>query len=156
MIRTAVRRIVVPVLTAAAIAGGSASAVAAQRMQNPPRQGTAATALQSDPLSPNDDQSAERTRQQLEQLFERYPPSVARVFKLDPSLMSNPSYLTPYSGLSAFLAQHPEIVRNPGYFLENIENPNTFYNDPRRREREEMLAILAGVGVFIAFLVIIG
>jgi hypothetical protein len=156
MTRTAVRCIVIPVLTAAALVGGSAPALAVQRPQNPPRQGTAATAQPSDPLPPDDDQSAERTRQQLEQLFERYPPSVGRVFKLDPSLMSNPSYLTPYSGLSNFLAQHPEIVRNPGYFLENIENPNTFYNDPRRREREEMLAILAGVGVFISFLVIIG
>ena len=156
MTYAAVRRIVIPVLTAAALVGGSAPALAVQRPQNPPRQGTAATAQPSEPLPPDDDQSAERTRQQLEQLFERYPPSVGRVFKLDPSLMSNPSYLTPYPGLSTFLAQHPEIVRNPGYFLENIENPNTFYNDPRRREREEMLAILAGVGVFIAFLVIIG
>ena len=30
------------------------------------------------------------------------------------------------------------------------------YNDPKRRERQEMLGVLAGVAAFIAFLVIIG
>jgi len=152
----AIRRIVIPVLTTAAIIGAQGRGDAAQRTVNPPRQGSAPSAQQPGIPPSDDDQSAERTRQQLEQLFERYPPSVARVFKLHPSLMSNPSYLTPYPGLSTFLAQHPEVVRDPGYFLENIQNPNTFYNDPRRREREEMLAILAGVGVFIAFLVLVG
>ena len=156
MSHTAVRRAVVLVVAAAAIIGGPVPGNAAQRIPNPSRPGAAAGPQQPDTLPSDDDQSAERTRQQLEQLFERYPPAVGRVFKLDPSLLSNPAYLAPYQGLSAFLAQHPEIVRNPGYFLENIENPNTFYNDPRRREREEMLAVLAGVGVFIAFLVIVG
>jgi hypothetical protein len=152
----AVRRTVVLVLAAAAIVGGPIRGNAAQRTPNPPRQGAAAAVQQPGTSPAEDDQAVERTREQLERLLERYPPSVGRVFKLDPSLMSNPSYLTPYPGVSTFLAQHPEILRNPGYFLENIENPNTFYNDPRRREREEMLAVLAGVGVFIAFLVIIG
>jgi hypothetical protein len=155
MSHTAVRRTMVLVLTFAVIIGGPASSDAAQRTLNPPRQGTGAGPQQSVTSPADEDQNAERTRQQLEQLFQKYPPSVARVFKLDPSLMSNPSYLAPYPGLTTFLAQHPDITRNPGYFLENIENPNTFYNDPRRRDREEMLAILAGVGVFIAFLVVI-
>jgi hypothetical protein len=156
MSHTAVRRAVILVLAAAAIIGGPVPGNAAQRIPNASRPAAAGGPQQAGTLPSDDDQNAERTRQMLEQLFERYPPAVGRVFKLDPSLLSNPAYLAPYPGLSAFLAQHPEIVRNPGYFLENIENPNTFYNDPRRREREEMLGVLAGVGVFIAFLVIVG
>src|SRR6478609_6034557 len=69
MTYAAVRRIVIPVLTAAAIVGNPGRGDAAQRTANPARQGAAASAQQSGTLPSDDDQSAERTRQQLEQLF---------------------------------------------------------------------------------------
>src|SRR5262245_53214995 len=100
--------------------------------------------------------SAEQTRQSLEQVLEKYPPAVGRVLKLDPSLMNNPTYLAPYPALSAFIAQHQEVVRNPGYYLENVNSPNQYYNDPRRQHRDEMYGLLAGVAAFIAFLVVVG
>jgi hypothetical protein len=100
--------------------------------------------------------SAEQTRDQLERILERYPPAVGRVLKLDPSLMNNPAYLAPYPMLATFIAQHQDVVHNPGYFLENINAGNQFYADPKWRERQEMLGLLAGVAAFIAFLVITG
>jgi hypothetical protein len=100
--------------------------------------------------------TAEQTRQDLEQILEKYPPAVGRVLKLDPSLMNNPSYLAPYPGLSAFIAQHQEVAHNPAYFLENVSTPFQGYNDPRWRQRQEMYGLLAGVAGFIAFLVLIG
>ena len=89
-------------------------------------------------------------------MLERYPPAVGRVLKLDTSLMNNPAYLGPYPALSTFLAQHPEVVHNPGYFLENVNTPFQGYNDPRRQQRQEMYGLLAGVALFIGFLIVIG
>jgi len=108
----------------------------------------------SAPGSP--DVTAEQTRQDLERILEKYPPAVGRVLKLDPSLMNNPSYLAPYPGLAAFIAQHQEVVHNPAYFLENVSSPNSYYNDPRARQRQEMNGLLGGVAAFIAFLVMVG
>src|SRR5437870_13342848 len=54
--------------------------------------------------------SAERTREQLERVLEKYPPSLGSVLRLDPSLAANSAYLAPYPVLSAFLNQHPEVA----------------------------------------------
>ncbi|MEN3337143.1 MAG: hypothetical protein V7647_819 [Acidobacteriota bacterium] len=152
MMHTAVRRTAIALLATVAILGVPLPGHAAQR-PNPARQGTSA-AVQALP-APGDEHNAEDTRESLERVFEKYPPAVARVFKLDPSLMSSPSYLAPYPVLGTFLSQHPEVVHNPGYFLDRIDNQERFFNDPRRRDREEMLGVLAGIGVFIAFIVIV-
>jgi hypothetical protein len=140
-------------LVTAALLGVPGPGNAAQRTPNPEAQPAAQAASRGS--IPASDQTAEQTREQLDRLFENYPPAVGRVFKLDPSLMSNPAYLAPYPLLSAFLAQHPEVLHNPGYFLDNVNNPNFDYNDPKRQQRQEVLGVLAGLGLFIAFLVIV-
>lgn len=56
-------------------------------------------------------------QRQFGQLLQQYPPSVAVVLRLDPSLLVNESYLAPYGGLSDFLSQHQEIAHNPSFFL---------------------------------------
>lgn len=102
------------------------------------------------------DATAEQTRQDLERILERYPPAVGRVLKLDPALMNNPTYLSPYPALASFIAQHQEVAHNPAYFLENVNSPNPSYNDPRWRQRQEMNGLLGGVAAFAAFLVVVG
>jgi hypothetical protein len=102
------------------------------------------------------DATADQTRQDLERILERYPPAVGRVLKLDPALMNNPTYLSPYPALASFIAQHQEVAHNPAYFLENVNSPNPSYNDPRWRQRQEMNGLLAGVAAFAAFLVVVG
>jgi len=57
------------------------------------------------------------TQRQFGQMLQQYPPSVAAVLRLDPSLLNNESYLAPYGGLADYLAQHPEIAHNPSFFL---------------------------------------
>ena len=71
------------------------------------------------PVPPNvlSDSSAQDTRQQLRELLRGYPPSLGQVLALDNSLLNNPDYLSPYPRLGAFLAQHPEVLRNPSYFV---------------------------------------
>src|SRR5262245_19016487 len=72
------------------------------------------------------DQNAERTKQQLEELFERYPPGLRSVLRLDPSLLNNGDYLAPYPALAAFLAQHPEVAHNPSYFVGTPQTNNNY------------------------------
>jgi len=102
------------------------------------------------------DVTAEQTRQDLERILEKYPPAVGRVLKLDPALMNNPTYLAPYPALASFITQHQDVVHNPAYFLENVNSPNPYYNDPRWRQRQEMNGLLSGVAAFAAFLVVVG
>ncbi len=64
---------------------------------------------------------AQRTRQELTDLLRRYPPSLHSVLALDPILMSNQSYLAPYPALAGFLSTHPEVARNPSFYLRNPE-----------------------------------
>ena len=77
-------------------------------------------------------QDARQTREEFEGLLRRLPPPVGRVLRTDPSLMRNQSYLATYPTLSAFLQQHPEVVNNPGYYLENITV--AFWSPPTPRD----------------------
>jgi hypothetical protein len=66
--------------------------------------------------------NAEEVRNQIDDLFRRYPPSLVRVLGLDPTLLDNEAYLQPYPELASFLAAHPEVKHNPGYFLPTSDN----------------------------------
>jgi hypothetical protein len=157
MTHTAFRLGFVSVIAAAAVFLLAVPGGAAQRPSTP-SSGRALAVEQvqkeSAPLGVLDDVDAERTRESLNNLLEKYPPALGRVLKLDPALMNNQGYLAPYPGLAAFLSQHPEVARNPEYFLERVNGPNYNYNDPRNRRREEMLAVLAGFAAFLVFLVV--
>jgi hypothetical protein len=157
MTHTAFRPGFVSVVAAAAVLLLALPGAAAQRTSTP-SSGRAPAVEQGEtgsaPVGVLDDADAERTRESLNNLLERYPPALGRVLKLDPALMSNSAYLAPYPGLAAFLAQHPEVTRNPEYFLERINSPNYNNNDPGHRKREDMLSMLAGFAAFLVFLVV--
>src|SRR5215213_959345 len=83
---------------------------------------------------------ASATREDLMELLQKHPPAIARVFKLDPSLMRSESYLASYPELREFLAQHPEIPQNSQYYLEGIRiSPGDGY------QRDERLQLAAGI-----------
>jgi hypothetical protein len=87
---------------------------------------------------------AESTRQALLQVLEKHPPAVGRVLKMDPSLMRNETYLSGYPELREFLAEHPEVEQNAGYYLE----PVRWYGDnwqQRTREQELMDSFLSAI-----------
>jgi hypothetical protein len=64
-----------------------------------------------------DERTARDTKERLREIFEQYPPSVAQVLRLDPSLLSRPDYVALYPTLATFLSQHPEVAHNPVFFL---------------------------------------
>jgi hypothetical protein len=108
------------------------------------------------PVTFADDADARETRERLEAIFEKYPPSLAGVFKLDPTLLSNETYLAPYPALSTFLAQHPEIPHNPAYFFSNIRTMNVWEPRDERRQAYEMIGgVLAGIAAFFVFIVVV-
>ena len=99
------------------------TALAAPALAGQPRTAQPApherTALETAPSTPA---NADETRQRLEEMLRQYPPSLARILYLDPTLLDNAAYLEPYPELTAFLASHPEVKHNPGYFLANFES----------------------------------
>ena len=96
-----------------------------------------------------DERTARDTRERLREIFEQYPPSVAQVLRLDPSLLTKPDYLAPYPTLAAYLAQHPEVAHNPVFFL-GAAFGGPLYSDNRSQ------AVNAIENVFIGLEVLLG
>jgi len=94
-------------------------------------------------------QSADFTRNRLQQLLYQLPPNVRSVLQYDPSLLEQPDYLNPYPTLQAFLGEHPEIARNPSYFFGQPDNQR------RPNPTDALAAILAGTGLFIFFMTLL-
>lgn len=82
-----------------------------------------------------EDANAPQTHQRLQELLQQYPPQLGGVLALDPTLLSNDGYLQSYPQLATFLAQHPEIEHNPGYYfaqqIQSLNRPHYDYNDPK-------------------------
>jgi hypothetical protein len=105
-----------------------------------PVRAAAAGQRQSTPSTPaavpGQPANADETRNRLDDLLRQYPPSLGRILYLDPTLLDNPPYLQPYPELAAFLAAHPEVKHNPGYFLGNFEaNPRNLPWRPTPQDR---------------------
>ncbi len=96
---------------------------------------------------------AEQTRQQLETLLRQYPPTVADVLRIDPSMMTSESYLGTYPALGAFLAQHPEVIHNPAFF---VGTPNGQWRDrtPEMAAIETWRSIMDGLQIMIVVITI--
>jgi hypothetical protein len=98
---------------------------------------------------------ARETREIFQQLLRQYPPTVGELLRLDPSLATNQAFLSIYPNLAAFLNAHPEVVRNPSFFVGQAP----FYRDerstPESRAYDVFGQILAGTGVFAFALIVI-
>lgn len=97
---------------------------------------------------------AESTRQALMDLLQKHPPSVGRVLKLDPSLMRNDSYLASYPSLRAFMAEHPQIPQNAGYYLEQVRGVGDW--TPPNHQLRTIEATLAGLAVLTGLTIVLG
>jgi hypothetical protein len=112
---------------------------------------------QPQPLVVPDNRSAEEIRGQLNELLRNYPPSVAQVLRLDPSLLTKEGYLAPYPALAVFISQHPEIALQPGFYLgrpnfDQVEDPASRVV----RGFVDMTGFVSVLGGFIAFFVLVG
>ena len=80
------------------------------------------------------------------------PPAVGEIIQRDPSLLTKPEYMSAYPALIAFLEQHPEVTRNPGFYFGTYQ----YRERSSREDAVEMMQIilggLAGGTVLIAIL----
>jgi hypothetical protein len=113
------------------------------------------------PAAPNREQvlrdrnvDAQETRREFVDLLRKHPPAVARVMKLDPSLMHNESYLAAYPMIADFLSRHPEIPQNTSFYLEQVYGVDGNWQQPNPRLDliEGTLAGLAGLTAFVIVL----
>lgn len=140
-----------------ALAGVLAVPSVARAGQQTPTAGTPAKAATPPaPAAPavvNDSPDARETYQRLHQLLRQFPPAVGEVLQRDPSLLSRADYLAPYPALVAFLQQHPEIARNPSFFLGSFDFRE---RDPRERSIDLFENILSAIGLGSVFILIAG
>jgi len=96
---------------------------------------------------------AENTKQALEQVFGNHPPSLKQVLQLDSSLLSNKPYLAAYPKLAEFLEGHPEVTRDPSFFIgvPKVVNAPSRPAAPQvvYRNLDNMAAALFVVGLII-------
>lgn len=97
--------------------------------------------------------NAEQTRSELNDLLQRYPPTLHRVLTIDPTLLGNGSFLESYPALKAFVDSHPEVARNPSFYAGEEQRP-------RGRDASEMwdnvfqaIAIFGGFGMAMGLLI---
>jgi hypothetical protein len=103
-----------------------------------------------------DQQRAEVTREELRELLRRYPPALGRVLRADPTLMTNTAYLAPYPALATYLQRHPEVPRDPDYFLSyfgyDYQEPQPPEVIMRRESRNAWRDMFFSIMVFGGFL----
>lgn len=80
-------------------------------------------------------------RRQFSTLLRQSPNELPQLLLLDPSLMSNDEFLLGWPTLSRFLEAHPEVLRNPRYYLAEFEIPAR--SSSLLDEAFEMLGIVA-------------
>lgn len=93
----------------------------------------------------------QQVRDQFMRLLGQHPREVASLLVLDPTLLSNDPFLARYPELAQFVAAHPEIRRNPHYFVQELPNPLAFR--PRSSWQDVVEAI--GIGFVISLIAFI-
>ena len=117
------------------------------------------------PASAPVDEDIQGTRQQLIHLL-RVTPKLTSVLARDPSLLANEQYVAANNpALSEFLRQHPEVVRNPDFYLfanvggdrpgRDLRLEREVWPEFNQREREPFLKG-TDVLVFLVFLCLLG
>jgi hypothetical protein len=150
----------IALLTALAVAQ-TATAAQRQPVRTPESGGLTAVQKES-PLQPGAQipvgsmQDARETKQELERLLDQYPPSLGRVLRLDPTLLTNEDYLRPYPALASFLAQHGEVAHNPTFYFGQINDGGYYREDPKERVFNMWRNAMQGFFIAMVFAAIAG
>lgn len=91
-----------------------------------------------------------QVREQLSRLLYRHPDELWMILKLDPALMTNAAFMSGYPEVQEFVAEHPEILRNPRFYLSQFRSPAQ--SQSVLDDIFEMLAVFGGVGLTVAAL----
>lgn len=83
-------------------------------------------------------------RDRFVNLLNNHPPELSTILVLDPSLLSNDGFLTAYPDLAKFVADYPEVRRNPRFYLESFKVPGE-----GSRILDEMFEVAATSSIFL-------
>ena len=128
--------------------------------QGPPRAPQVPTAAQAPApryeLNADEGIDAEALRERFKVVLERYPRSVGRVLRLDPTLFGDATYMASYPDIAAFVGRYPQIARNPDYYLDDY---GTYYQSsaprtPQYRSLDLMETVLGGMAALTVFAVV--
>lgn len=105
---------------------------------------TATTTAATDTAAgPAETRTSSEIRGDFTLLLRERPPEVGQILGLDPSLLSDDAFLGRYPELRDFVAKHPEVRHNPGFYLESFSEP---------RERDTVVGdVLQGLTIFAVF-----
>jgi hypothetical protein len=89
------------------------------------------------------------TRDQFTGVLRGSPSELATIVSLDPTLLSNEGFLSGYPELAKFVAENPEVRRNPRFYLAEFPDPTV----RRSTAMDEVLEglIVLGTMTLIAF-----
>jgi hypothetical protein len=90
--------------------------------------------------------SGQEVRNDFSMLLRQSPNELATILVLDPTLLSNEAFLTGYPELSRFVAAHPEVRHNPGFYLGE-------FTPSQGRQLDHVLEpiLVAGAFLVVAF-----
>ncbi len=114
----------------------AASGVFAQEdAQNPEMTQSATTTIAEQGETPDDpaaepevaevapeDVSSYELQREFGDLLIQHPYDLATILALDPTLINDETYLSRYPEVARFVADHPEISRNPSFYVANFEH----------------------------------
>jgi hypothetical protein len=79
-------------------------------------------------------------REQFTRLLQQHPDELWMLLKLDPALLTNDAFMSGYPEVQELVARHPEILKNPRYYLAQFDSP--------AQDESVLEAIFAGLAVF--------
>jgi hypothetical protein len=89
-------------------------------------------------------------RDQLTRLLEQHPYELWMILKLDPALLTNDAFMSGYPEVQEYVARHPEIPKNPRFYLAQLDSPAQYRNS--FDGILELLAVGGGVGLTVVAL----
>jgi hypothetical protein len=84
--------------------------------------------------------SSHEVRSELGTLLRQSPSELGTILALDPTLLSHEAFLAGYPELSRFVAEHPEVRRNPRFYLAEFA--------PTAGDSHHLIESLTILGVF--------
>ncbi len=64
-----------------------------------------------------------QVRDRFTRLLEQHPYELWMILKLDPALLTNDAFMSGYPEVRDFVAKHPEILKNPRFYLASFSSP---------------------------------
>lgn len=73
-------------------------------------------------MAPDALRDANDLRMEFDRLLRQYPPTLRDVLRLDPSLLTDETYLASYPALDGFLRQYPQVGRNARFYVGEVSS----------------------------------